>query len=57
MFLPALEEKAKREREQTERREENRLYLPDLQQQYEEYIKNKKQEDKEPERVITLQIM
>jgi hypothetical protein len=53
MFLPALEEKLKQEKQ---RQEENRLYLPDLQEQYEEYIKNK-QEEKPPERVITIQIM
>jgi hypothetical protein len=57
MFLPALEEKIKREREQQEHREENRLHLPDLQQQYEEYLKNKQEQEKEPERVITIQIM
>lgn len=56
MFLPALEEKLKREREQ-QQRQENRLYLPDLQEQYEEYLKNQKEEEKEPERVITIQIM
>ena len=57
MFLPALEDKLKREREQQERREENRLYLPDLEAEYQEYLKNKKEEEKEPERVITIQIM
>ena len=53
MFLPALEEKKKREEQQ----KENLLYLPDLREQYEEYIKNQKREEKEPERVITIQIM
>lgn len=56
MYLPALEEKLKRERQQQDRREENRLHLPDLQQQYEEYLKTK-EEEKAPERVITIQIM
>ena len=54
MFLPALEDKLKRE--QQERREENRLYLPDLEIEYQEYLKDKQEQEKEPERVITIQI-
>lgn len=56
MFLPALEEQLKREREQ-QKQQENRLYLPDLQEQYEEYIKRKQSEEQKPtETVITIQI-
>lgn len=54
MFLPALEEKLKRDKEQQPNKE-SRLHLPDLQEQYEEYIKNK-QEEKPTETVITIQI-
>lgn len=52
MFLPALEEKKKREQQIVE---EKRLQLPDYEQEYEEYIKNKKEEKPSP-RVIQIQI-
>jgi hypothetical protein len=51
MFLPAIEEK--RKREQLEYIKENRLELPDYREQYEEYLKNQK-EEKAPERVIQI---
>ena len=54
MFLPALEEKLKKEKQ---REEEKRLYLPDLQEQYEEYLNKQREQEKPPERVITIQIM
>lgn len=53
MFLPAIEEKKKRE--QAEKAEEQRIHLPDYSQEYEEYIKNKEKE-KPAETVITIQI-
>lgn len=49
MFLPAFEEK--RKREQLEYTKENRLELPDYSEQYEQYIKKQK-EEKAPETVI-----
>ena len=49
MFLPAIEEK--RKREQAQYINENRLELPDYREQYEEYIKRQK-EEKAPETVI-----
>lgn len=56
MYLPALEDKLKREREQ-QKQQENRLYLPDLQAEYEEYIRRKQSEEQKPtETVITIQI-
>lgn len=52
MFLPVIVEKLKKEKEAVI---EKRLELPNYQQQYEEYIKNK-EEKKSPERVIHIQI-
>jgi hypothetical protein len=52
MFLPVIVEKLKKEKEAVI---EKRLELPNFQQQYEEYIKNK-EEKKSPERVIHIQI-
>lgn len=54
MFLPALEEKLK---QQKQREEEKRLYLPNLEEQYKEYLNKQENENKSTERVVTIQIM
>jgi hypothetical protein len=53
MFLPAIAEKLKKEKEITI---EKRLELPNYQEQYEEYYKNKEKEQPK-QTVIQIQIL